>query len=282
MKQKIFSFLICLILVVSLSVTASAAANLPMVVDSANLLSAEEHTALEEKTQSVRSEYEMDIVILTVNSLDGKRAQDFADDYYDTNGYGYGEQYSGILFLLAMDEREWYISTCGEAIYAVTDYGVQQLGETALWYLSDGEYYYAFEAYLDELSSYLEAYRQGSPMDGYADYSGDYSHGDQEAIVYYEEEYSPSFFLSLVIGIIAASVTVLIMRASMNTRQKQHSASGYLKAGSFHLKKQQDMFLYSNVNKVRKQQNSTGSSGGGSSVHHSSGGRRHGGGGGRF
>lgn len=282
MKRKMISLLLSLILLVSLVPNVLAAADLPMVVDNANLLTKEERDSLESKAQALRTEYEMDIVILTVDSLDGKNAQDYADDYFDENGYGYGAEYSGILFLLAMAEREWYISTCGDAIYAVTDYSIQQLGETAVWYLSEGNYYDGFDAYLDALPSYLKAYQAGSPVDSYADYFGDDYHGERETVVYYEQEYEPSIFLSLVIGIIAAAVVILIMRASMNTKRQQRSASNYTKAGSYHLRTHQDMFLYSNVSKVRRQQNNGGSHGGGSSVHRSSGGRRHGGGGGRF
>ena len=280
MKRKIISALLTGLLLVSL-VCSVAASSLPLVIDNAQLFTADECAALETDAQSLRTQYETDVVILTVTNLDGKTAQDYADDYYDNNGYGYGAKGTGILFLLSMEEREWYISTCGDMIYAVTDYGIQQLGEEALWYLSDGEYYSAFSAYLDCLTGYLEAYQQGAPIDGYADYSGDYYHGDQEEIVYYEEEFTPSIFLSFIIGIIVASISLLIMRASMNTKRQQRSASGYMRSNSFHLRSHQDLFLYSNISKVKRQQNNT-SGGGGSSVHRSSGGRRHGGGGGKF
>lgn len=279
MKRNMIFILLSILLVFSLTVPASASGTLPLIVDKADLLSVEEETALEEKAQALRSEYEMDIVILTVDSLEGRSAQNYADEYYDENGYGYDEEGSGILFLLAMEEREWYISTCGDAIYALTDYGIQQLGEEAIWYFSDGKYANGFYAFLTLLPNNLNSYDSGVPIDGQADYSGDYYHGEQDTIYYYEKENSPSIFLSLMIGLIAATVVILIMRSSMNTKRQQHGASGYLKAGSFHLNRHQDLFLYSNVSKVRRQQNT---SKGGSSVHRSSSGRRHGGGGGRF
>lgn len=46
------------------------------------------------------------MIIVTVDSLNGKTVEEYADDYYDDNGYGYGENNSGILFLVAMDDRE--------------------------------------------------------------------------------------------------------------------------------------------------------------------------------
>ena len=282
MQKRTISIILCLMLLSVLVLNVSAESNLPMVTDSAGLLSGEERIELEEKAQDLRAEYDMDVVILTVDSLGGKSAQDYADDYYDDNGYGYGENYSGILFLLAMEEREWYISTCGDAIYAVTDYGVEQLGETVVPFLSTGLYYEAFTTYLVLLQDYFDAYQDGRPIDGHADYSGDYYRGERDEVLYSDTGRThASFPIALIIGLVAATVTILIMRASMNTKRPQRSAGVYLRSGSYHLRTHQDMFLYSRVHKVRRQQNNN-SSGGGSSVHRSSGGRSHGGGGGRF
>jgi len=281
MKKSILSFLLVASLLVLLPVQAWASDDLTMIVDNADLLTAQEEADLEEKAQQLRKTYEYDVVILTVNSLDGKTAQDYADDYYDTHGYGYDADGSGLLFLLAMEEREWYISTCGKAIYTFTDYGIQTLGEAALSYLEYDNYGTVFTAYLNFLPEYFHAYDEGAAIDGKADYSGNYYHGSQDDIVYYEKDTSPNLLLSFVIGLASAGIVILVMRISMNTKRRQHNASSYLEAGSLQLTGHQDLFLYSNVSKVRRQQNNSGT-GSGSSVHRSSSGRRHGGGGGKF
>lgn len=278
MKRSTICLIFCLLLLASLTLSVSASSYLPMVIDSADLLTGEERIELEEKALSLRTEYEMDVVILTVESLNGKTAQNYADDYYDDNGYGYGENYSGLLFLLAMEEREWYISTCGDAIFAFTDYGLDQLGEAVVPYLSSGLYYEAFITYLAALPDYMEAYAQGSPIDGYAQ---DYAPG-RPGTVYYESEKHVNFGVSLIIGIVAAAIVIIIMFFSMNTKRRQHSAGDYMKQDSYHLRVQRDLFLYSNVSKVRRQENNGSGHGGGSSTHRSSGGRSHGGRGGRF
>lgn len=281
MKRNIISLLLCLLLC-SFVLNVSAASSLPLVIDNADLLSNEERIDLEDAAQSLRTVYEMDVVILTEQSLNGKSAQSYADDYYDENGYGYGENYSGLMFLLAMEEREWYISTCGDAIYAFSDYGLDMLGEQVVPYLSAGAYYEGFSVFLDTLPDYFEAYQQNDPIDDYHEpYYPEYR-GD---VVYYEPQHEVTFWnvlpTSLLIGIVVAIVVILIMRSGMNTKKKQYSAGDYLKQGSYHLRRHQDMFLYSQVSKVRRQQN-TSSSGGGSSVHRGSSGRSHDGRGGRF
>ena len=278
MKRKFFAILLVLMFTPVLWISAKASYIGAQIIDSASLLSDQEMINLESKANSLMDEYGMDVVILTVDSLDGESAQNKADNFYDENGYGE----NGVLFLLAMEEREWYISTCGDAIYALTDYSIQQIGFVMLPYLSEADYYGAFDVFLSELPMYFDALESGKPVDGYADYSGDYYHGDQDEVIYYEEDSGPSLLISLIIGLAVAGITVLIMRSSMNTRKPQHSAGEYLVQDSYRLHTMQDLFLYSRVNKVRRQESSSDSGGGGSSVHISSGGSRHGGGGGRF
>ena len=275
MLKKMTSLLLAVLLLSCLVLPASANAG-SYIVDDAGLLYSNEAAALEEKAAALSATYGIDAVILTVDSLGGVTAQNYADDYYDHNGYGE----DGVLFLLAMEEREWYIYTCGTVIYALTDYGIQQLGEGVLPYLSSGSWYDGFSFFLDRLPYYLDAYGSGAPVDGYADYSGDYYHGQQDEVVYYPQEKQPSLPMSLLIGLAVGGVAILIMRSSMNTKRAQHGAAVYLKDGSWNLRMHRDIYLYSNVTKTRRQQSS--SSGGGSSVHRSSGGRSHGGGGGRF
>ena len=276
MFRKITIVLIALVLMVSVLFPVSAE-GLPYVVDTAGLLSGEETAVLEEKAASLNSTYGIHVVILTVDSLDGTRVQDYADDYYDFAGYGD----DGVLFLLAMEEREWYISTSGKMIYALTDYGIQQIGEGSVSCFADGGWYDGFCYFLDTLPLYLDALENSAPIDGEADYSGSFYHGDQEEIVYYEEDFTPYFPFSLFCGIVAAAITVLIMRLCMITKRPRRCAGEYLVEGSWNLTQHRDLFLYSNVSKVRKQDPPK-NSGGGSSVHRSSGGRSHGGCGGKF
>lgn len=275
MYKKITIILLCALLLPCLILSVSGQTT-SYVTDYAGLLLPEEISALEEKAAELALLYDIDPVILTVDSLYGKSAQDYADNFYDDTGY----RDDGVLFLLAMTEREWYISTCGTVIYALTDYGIQQLGESVVPYLADESWYDGFYLFLGSLPDYLAAYESGKPIDGQANYSGDYYHGDQEEILYYGEESNPSFFLSLLCGVFVAGITIFIMRLSMNTKRAQRSASGYMKEGSWNLYQHRDLFLYSNVTKTRRQENKP--SGGGSSVHRSSGGRSHGGGGGKF
>ena len=82
-------------------------------VDNAGLLDEDEALELESKLDEISQEYDCDVVILTEETINGAEPMDYADDYFDYEGYGMGEDNSGILFLITMSERKWWISTHG-------------------------------------------------------------------------------------------------------------------------------------------------------------------------
>lgn len=282
---------LCLVILISSSLSVSASPS--KIVDDAGLLTDDEAAKLEEKARTLADIYKMDVVIVTVWSLDGKSSEAYADDYFDYNGYGIGDDYSGVLLLLSMEYRDWAISTTGNAMYALTDYGIQSVFSSISSYLSEDEYYLAFDSYLDALEPYFQAYATEDPIDGNTssyDGPGTYIPGSRDEIVYYPEQsnfnqYVKKFLVALVIGIIVAAVVLLIMRSRMNTAKPQKGARSYMMPGSYSLNRQQDLFLYSQLRKVRRSENNSsncGGHGGGSSIHRSSSGRSHGGGHGKF
>ena len=280
--KKIISFLLLLLLMLSIALPVFGVEEpLDYVVDHAGLLTNEEEEDLQRWIAEYKVDLQLDIVIVTCYGSDGKGVQAYADDFYDMNGYGYGINKTGILLLIDMESREWYMSTCGDAIYIFTDYGLDQLGAEILPWLSEGEYYRAFLSWISALSPYVKAYQAGSPVDGYVppdEYESPY--GDE--IYYYDDHVGITvkpFPIALIVGLVAALITVLIMRSQMNTAKLQKNAANYLKDGSFHLRRRSDMFLYSRVTRTARPKSNTS---GGSSVHRSSGGISHGGRGGRF
>ena len=282
MKRRLFSAVLCLLLLLCIPLSAFAMLqDIQYVVDNADILSDSEHIELDSIADRLSRTYDIDVLIMTVDFLAGKTAQEYAESLYDRTDAnwsgGYWATENAILFLLAMDEREWYISTAGNAIYVFTDYGLDVLGDSVIPYLSEGEYFEGFYTYLNLLPDYFDAYESGSPIDGYTE--NDY-YAERSEVVYYEDQNQINWILSVAIGLIAALISILIMIGAMNTKRQQYSAGDYLRPGTYQLKRHSDMFLYSNVTKVRRQENNTHS--GGSSVHRGSGGSHHGGRGGKF
>lgn len=288
--KRITAFVLSFLLVFFLIPNVFAENDLPHIVDNAGLLTDQQISELEDLADQISHATDMDIVILTVDSLGSKSSEEFADDYYDDNHYGIGSDNSGILLLLSMEDRDWAISTCGDAIYAVTDYGIEQIFSAIAPYLSKDQYYSAFLEFLDQVLDYYDAYLRGEPIDGYvSEYTGpgSFEIGTQETVVHAPEKtesfghkFIRCFGIALVIGLIVSGINLLFQRSAMNTLRKQSGAQDYIVPGSFQPKNFRDIFLYSQQSRTRIESNS--SSGGGSSVHHSSSGSSHGGGHGKF
>ena len=138
----------------------------PLLVDEAGLLSEEESSTLINKLEEISQRQENEVAVVTVNSLEGKTAEAYADDYYDYNGYGYGENDDGLLLLVSMGEREWAITTYGYChTVAFTDAGLDYISSEFRSKLSSGEYAKAFECFADLCDDFLTQAATGEPYD---------------------------------------------------------------------------------------------------------------------
>ena len=255
------------IMSVFLGFSASSAAGKKSVIDDAELIKASDEKELDKKIKNIQKD-KFDVVILTVKSLDGKSAQDYADDYYDNNDYGLDNEKSGVLFLVSKGDRKYHISTKGAGIKAFTDYGIGRIKEEIKTYLSDGDYFDACDEFLNITKNFVKAYKDGTPYDTDNPYNEEIDYVILEVI-------------ALVIAFVIALISVGIMRLRMNTAKPKGTAMEYIKKGSFKLTSEKDIFMYSTVTKTAKPKDNDNSAGG-STTHVSSSGSEHGGGGGSF
>lgn len=262
--KKICFVLACIIICLSLTgIPVSAAGNMDKIVDNANLLSDIEESELESTAQRMTTELGFDIVIVTTDSMDGKTAEAYADDFFDYNGYGVGKDYTGVLFLISMEDRDWAISTCGKGIDALSDSELDSIFYRISGYLSENRFYEAFSEYLAVLESELNEYIEETTVSAV--------------------EIIGAVLKNALIGAVIAAIALFVMSRGMKTDVKQKNAVNYVVAGTYNLKQHTDTFLYTNTTKTRRSSDSSGSgrSGGGSS-HRSSSGRSHGGRSGKF
>ena len=163
MKKKLFTVYFALLLSVMIICPVFAAGDLPRLVDVADLLSDYEETALLEELDEIRERQQTDIVVVTVDSLEGESVMDYADDFYDYYGYGFGDERDGILLLISMEERDWYISTSGFGITALTEAGLTYLSQAFQSDLQEGDYAAAFTTFAVGCNDLVAQARTGEP-----------------------------------------------------------------------------------------------------------------------
>ena len=191
---------------------------------------------------------------------------EYADDFYDYNGYGFGENWDGVLLLVSMEDRDWWISTTGFGITAITDAGIDYISDKFTDCLSEGEYADAFNTYAELCDKFITQAKTGKPYD--------YGNMPKEPF-----NVLLHICISIAVGFAVALIVTGIMKGKLKTVRFQSAAASYVKDGSMNVTESRDMFLYTHVSRTPRPKES---SSGGSSTHTSSSGSMHGGGGGKF
>lgn len=270
-NKKLLNVFFAVLLCVMVSVPAfadTASGYTPHLIDNADLLTDSEESELLSKLDEISDRLNVDVAVVTENSIGDKTPREYADDFYDYNSYKYNPD--GVLLLISMEERDWYIATTGYAIGAVTDSRRSNIEDAFLDDLSAGEYFNAFETYANMCDDYISGVQNGY-----------YEEGEQ-----YEENtaanfpWGPAILISLAVGLIAALVVTGFMRGQLKTVRRKAAASDYVRPGSMNVAYANDVFLYSHVSRTEKPKDNDSS--GGSATHTSSSGTTHGGGGGKF
>lgn len=300
--------IIILLVIIFMFSGLNALAVTPKVYDKAELFSTTETQELDKRAEELTEKLKLDIVIVTTNDTEGKSTREYADDFFDYNGFGYNGSKDGILLLIDMQNRQVYISPSGIGIQYFTDERINSVLDNVYNYLTDKNYAEGASTFLNNVETYVNS---GIPENQYSQNettgsssnssdssssSGSSSYSDSNS--YYEEpqkeelSFAQKTLLCLGISLAAGGIIVGIM-ALNNRGVNTTNQTTYLESNSFKIVGSQDFHYDTRVTYVTIQQNnnssggskSSGSSGGSSgmsSTHSSSSGNSHGGGGRSF
>lgn len=232
----------------------------PPILDKAGYLTGEQKAELSQRLEKIREKYSFDVAFVSEKSLSAVDAQSSADDIYDYNGYGYGEDYDGILFYIAAAERKYHFSVCGSGEVIFNENGLKYLEKKIVPSLKEDDFYTAVKIYADCTEKLLEMAAEGKPFN--------------------KSQHSTKYILCVIAGacilpLLLAYFMMYKKLAEMKTAVKEDNAANYIKPGSMNLDFSRDIFLYSTVTKTEREKSDSGS-------HTSSSGRSHGGRGGSF
>ena len=222
---------------------------LSLVEDYADVLTDSEEAELLAKLEALGAANDIEVGVITVDSNEGKTPRAFADDFYDYNGYGYGENDDGFIVVFNTGEgdgnRNLWISTHGKGIDLLTDMEIDVIIEMMITPIKNGDFAGAFDNFVSECENAVDT--------------------------------SVSLLaipLAIAIGFGLAFLIVKIQASKLKTVVQKADAADYV--GNVVLTYQNDQFMFRNVTSSPKVKSDS------SSTHTSSSGRTHGGGGRSF
>lgn len=246
----------------------SVKANSLKVIDEANVLNEAQIENINQKINEYINKTGFDIVVYFTEyndyfnqySTDDEAITNLADDTYDFNDYGIGEDRNGLIMVVDVGYRKYTITTCGEeCIDTYTGYSLDNMYGNIGYYLSNDDW---ANASLEFISQAKYVY--------------------ENRIIVPQEEESPykKALLPSAIGALLISIIVFfILRGQLKHMKISTEASGYMNQQNINLLRSGDIFLYTDVKRHRIQRDNPNISHGGSSTHISSSGTSHGGGG---
>ena len=244
------------------------------VYDFANLFTTFEEQLLYNTITNFIDNYYYDLVVVTINDNPKSyyNAQDptavYAEDFYDYNDF----KRNGLLIIIDMDRREYYVLTSGEAILMYDDARVDEILDAMEYFMANGRYYKAVDNAIIKITSLYEGGIPESNKNCEITSDGEY--------VCYRT--IPYLMIAIVSGI-ATAITMFFLIKSYKKIRIATNADSYMISERSAITDSHDNFLHSHTARVRIQSSSSsGGRSGGSSLRRGSSGRSHGGGGRRF
>lgn len=224
MRCMALVILFCTFFIGAAAPAVRAAGEMPAVFDGADVLSDTDEKALVQKITAVDKKYGVSVVVAVEKSLGGKNAAAYANDilakYYSDSPGG------AVILLLAMDTRDWTIAT-NEKIRAAIPVGegTDRLADAMLPDVKEGHYADGFTAYVEK----ADEYGMAVPID------------------------------ALLAGLLITFLTRRYLVGQMSNVAPALEAGAYLKPGSFRCEQEEDTYLYTDVQRVKRKKASSSS-----------------------
>lgn len=208
------------------------------IYDFADIFSSTEEELLYSQVYHFIKSTNLDLAIVTIKYNNKHNTPMYANDFYDYNDFGIGDNRDGLLLLIDMDTKKIYLSSTGKAINIYTDERVNKILNNVFGYYSNNEYYKGTSIFIN----YALSYTQVSPDE------------DAHYVVDDSGKLTKSRKGILISGIFAIIVTVvsLLVMASKNKRASiAHTSYGYLNKDTLNIKMVADNFVGESVTKEK-------------------------------
>ena len=219
-KRFVLAMVLCIALCLAFggAAYASSGGSPGYVTDTVGLLTQEEQRELETTAAQLAERYGCGVYVIIVDDYTdytNGSTRDFAKETYINYDLGVGEDKNGILLVLSISDRDYYLLTKGDiANAAFTDYGQEQLTQ-----------------------EFLDDFRYDNWFAGFRDYMS-------TAGQYLEESDGANILMIVGIPCLISLAVCGIFAAQMKTARRQTGARGYISHGGVDMRVTQDQFLY--------------------------------------
>ena len=148
--KKIFSLLL------AFSLLFSSALAWGDVVDNADILTDDQEAQLTARINELRRNNGQDFAFLSTDDFICFDPVEFGAFYWDQNGFGLGQDHSGVLVYLDMNIRMMVIITSGQALADIPNEKVDVILEAAMPFLQKGDFHGAVMLALNMADEYIE------------------------------------------------------------------------------------------------------------------------------
>lgn len=257
MKKRNLVSLILALLIVNCFVISACAAH---VTDDARLFSDQERAYLEQRATEISEKYNFGVYIVTLDNYlnyhGSSNIEKFTINYYDENGFGYGDDKAGTTLLPSMAERDYDLDFNSDRANEIFTYsGREQMKSRFLAFFRQNDFYGGFDEYLSTCEEYLQAAADGTPVGA----SDDVPDGYWDNYTDYDNERLP-LWIALIPGAIAAILAGVLTSIPMHSAKKKQDADVYRVPGSMNIRRRSDMFLHRSVTRTPRETESSSSS----------------------
>ncbi len=179
---------------------------------------------LEARIGEMSKRFGYDIVIHISNTSYNMLSDEYADSFYMYNGYGFGENYDGIIAVLFTSSDTATVKAYGSAAAKTTEVNLSRLESQS----ERKDKYIAAVRFLDNLEHMEKTGRVPRSM-------GSWIFG---------------LIAALIIGLIAALIDKAVAKAGMKTPRMAFDANNYIVKGSLYVKAISDRFLRSDITRT--------------------------------
>ena len=251
--KSLIAKLACLLATIMLALagytTVAHAQTGTYVIDEYGLLSESDFSSLESQAESISSKSDVGTYLLVVGDIGNSNVRDYAKNYYNSHNLGLGGSKSGILFLIAVNSRDYVTITYGNGVTVYTDYTIEKLEDAVVSYLHEDEFVEGCEEYYTQCESATTYYEDnGTPLDS----DNDPDENTSRLLM--------RLGISLIVALVIMIMVIMVLRGQMKSVAAGHNAENYLEKNGLNLTHSQDTYITTNVTRTAKPKNEGGSS----------------------